>query len=582
MNRFALTLLLLLGLVMTLGAPLAGAQDAELPDLAPREVEITGDLTISFPTLRRQPIVGFNPPPRVPDIPMSRRPFTEAYAQRSVDLPPSPLQAPEPPQVSAIERRDAMTGLIEARLGAYLDRGLSADVCLIESESTSAQLMFDYFGTDGQDLVVSGTEMTTGRDQVQGGLRFEQRAGPVVLELDGSGHRASYGLFGAVPAPGSPALADADRKVSGFEGGIGLRNRAGSRTRFGVSLRSGLTRMESGLYDPAIRIDPATEREAGFLTLRSSAAIPIRDGEIRFSAEGSTMGLDDSGFPGSTVRSGVARSEVSWRYSRSLNLVGGAAVLGYDSASQTGADPARSTTWLAPIAGFEYTLSESMTLEGMVRPELEDGMLDRVLASSPVIMDEPILLPSVATMDARLGLNMQTEMATASVSGGWRDQPFRRYAFQPTASNRGYASGYPALGYGSSDVFFASVDLSVVPFRSLQIGVDAVWQQARLASTEDAVPYVSPLVFGGFAALGLLNGDLEARLEWIHESSRPADLEGTRTIGSLTSVQAMVSWFFHSNYGITTGIRDLGGDPEYWQRYTYESNVFYLGFRYRW
>ncbi|MDA0379276.1 MAG: hypothetical protein O2899_07270, partial [Bacteroidetes bacterium] len=63
MNRFALTLLLLLGLVMTLGAPLAGAQDAELPDLAPREVEITGDLTISFPTLRRQPIVGFNPPP---------------------------------------------------------------------------------------------------------------------------------------------------------------------------------------------------------------------------------------------------------------------------------------------------------------------------------------------------------------------------------------------------------------------------------------------------------------------------------------------------------------------------------------
>lgn len=578
MNRRLLFLGLLLGLV----APFARAQDAELPDLAPREVEITGDLTISFPTLRRQPIVGFNPPPRVPDIPMTRRPFTEAYAQRSADLPPSPLQAPEPPQVSAIERRDAMAGLIEARLGAFLDRGLTADVALIERESTSAQLLFDYFGTDGQDLVVSGSRVSTGRDLVRGGLRLEQRSGPIVLDVDGSGHKASYGLFGAQPSLGSPARLNPDRNVSGFEGGIGIRNRAGSRSRFGLAVRSGLTRMDSDLYDPAVRLDPATEREAGHLTLRSSLAFPIRDGEIRFGADASTMGLDDSGFPGSTVRSGVAWSEVSWRYSRNLNIVAGGALLGYDSASQTGTDPARSTTWFAPVAGMTYTLSESMSLEAMVRPVLDNGLLSAMMGSAPVLMDEAILLPSVATLDARLGLSLQTEMATASVAGGWRDQPFRRYAFQPATSTRGYASGYPALGYGSADVVFASLDLSIVPFRGLQIGLDAVWQHANLASTDEAVPYVSPLVFGGFAALGLLNGDLEARLEWIHESSRPADLAGTTTIGSLTSLQAMVAWFFHPNYGLTTGIRDLGGNPEYWQRYTYESNVFYLGFRYRW
>lgn len=578
MNRRLLILAMLIGLA----APVVRAQDVELPDLAPREVEITGDLTISFPALRRQPIVGFNPPPRVPDIPMSRRPFTEAYAQRSADLPPSPLQAPEPPQVSAIERRDAMAGLIEARLGAYLDRGLSADISLIESEGTSAQFQFDYFGTDGQDLIVSGSKLSTGRDQLSGGVRLEQRAGPIVLDVDGSGHKASFGLFGAEPSLGSPARINPDRTVSGFEGGLGIRNRAGSRTRFGVGVRSGLTRMDSDLYDPAVRIDPATEREAGFVTLRSSAAFPIRDGEIRFGADGSTMGLDVSGFPGSTVRSGVAWSEVSWRYSRNLNIVAGGAVLGYDSASQTGADPARSTSWFAPVIGLEYTLSDAMTLEAMVRPTLDNGLLGHTMQTSPVLMDEAILLPSVATVDARVGVSMQTEMATASLAGGWRDQPFRRYAFQPTVSNRGYSSGYPALANGSADVVFASLDVSVVPFRSLQIGLDAVWQQANLASTGDAVPYVSPLVFGGFAALGMLNGDLEARLEWVHESSRPTDLAGTTKVGSLTSVQAMVSWFFHRNYGITTGIRDLGGDPEYWQHYTYESNVFYLGFRYRW
>lgn len=582
MNRSLL--LILLGALLLSSAPssTAVAQDAELPDLAPREVEITGDLTISFPTLRRQPIVGFNPLPRVPDIPMSRRPFTEAYAQRSADLPPSPLQAPEPPQVSAIERRLAMTGLIEARLGAHLDRGLTADVALIETEATSAQLQFDYFGTDGQDLLVSGTEMSTGRDLVSGGLRLEQRTGPIVLDIDGGGHKASFGLFGAEPSLGSPARTNPDRTVSGFEGGIGIRNRAGSRTRFGLSVRSGLTRMESDLFDPAVRIDPATEREAGHLTLRSSAAFPIRDGEIRLGADGSTMGLDQSGFPGSTVRSGVAWTEVSWRYSRNLNILAGAAVMGYDSASQTGVDPARSTTWLAPIAGLTYTLSESMSLDATVRPVLDKGLLSNTMQAAPVIMDEAILLPSVATLDARVGLSVQTELATASVAGGWRDQPFRRYAYQPTVSNRGYVAGYPAFGYGSADVVYASLDVSIVPFRSLQVGLDAIWQQASLASTDDAVPYVSPLVFGGFAALSLLNGDLEARLEWIHESSRPADLAGSTSIGSLTSVHALVSWFFHPNYGLTSGIRDLGGDPEYWQHYTYESNVFYLGFRYRW
>ena len=95
MKQFALLVLFL----AAHSIPAFARQDTVLPDLAPREVEITGDLTIAFPTLRRQPIVGFNPPPRVPDIDSNRRPFTEAYGQASADLPPSPLQAPEPPSV---------------------------------------------------------------------------------------------------------------------------------------------------------------------------------------------------------------------------------------------------------------------------------------------------------------------------------------------------------------------------------------------------------------------------------------------------------------------------------------------------
>lgn len=577
MKAFFIAILLCLPALPTLAR-----QDVALPDLAPREVEITGDLTISFPALRRQPIVGFNPPPRVPDIPAGREPFTELYAQRSADLPPSPLQPPEPPQVSAIERRMAAEGLLDARVGAYLDRSLNADVTLLQSENTTALLDVDYFGTDGQDLVVSGTNVTTGRDAFRAGIDLEQRAGALAIGIAGSGFRSSYDLFGAVPDAGSPALADPKRTTSGFEGTLSLGTRSGARNRMRLEATTGLTNVNSELFDPAVRIDPASDREAGFLHLDLDTAFPIRDGEIRIKAVGSSMGLDTPGFPGSTVRSGLSTAELSWQYSARLMVNAGAAYLGFNSDAQTSLEPARSLSYFAPIAGVEYLVSDAVSVKAMARPIMSSGLLRDIISEVPVVMDEPVLLPSIATLDARLGVHVQAEVFTATVSGGWRDQPFRRVAYQPAGSIRGYGSGYPALDYRSTDVLFSAVDVSVIPFRGLQIGLDALWQQATLAATSEQAPYVSPLVMGGFVSLSMMDGDLETRLELHHESSRQADLSGSVDVPSFTTVSAMVSWFFHQNYGLTTGVRDLGGDPQFWQQYSYESNVFFLGFRYRW
>ncbi len=574
----------LLALVLTVlfVLPAEARQDAALPDLAPREVEITGDLTIAFPALRRQPIVGFNPPPRVPDIPSGRTPFTEAYAQRSADLPPSPLQPPEPPQVSAIERRVAAEGLIDVRLGAFLDRSVTADVTLLESEKTTALFDLDYFGTDGHDVVMGGSGLKTGRDVFKTSVGLEQRLGPVVWGIGGSGHRSSYGLFGAVPAPGSPALPNPTRVVSGFDGDLTLASRSGARNRFKIQTKAGLSQIDSDLFDPAVRLDPATDREAGFLEVDLMSAFPIRDGEIRLQASGNSMGLDASGFPGSTVRSGFSSAEISWDYSSRLSILAGAALLGFDSETQTGVDPTRTLSYVAPIAGLEYLVSESVSLTVVARPEMTSGLLGSVMEESPVVMDEPIVLPSIATMDANVAVQVQSEMLTASIGGGWRDQPFRRIAYDPVAGARGYATGYPQLDYRSTDVLYSNLDVSVIPFRGLQIGVDVLWQKATIAATSEQAPYTSPLVIGGFASIGLLDGDLESRVEVLHESSRSSDLLNTLDVPAFTTANVMVSWFFHQNYGITTGVRDLGSNPQFWRGYTFESSAFFVGFRYRW
>src|SRR5690625_5734953 len=76
----------------------AVAQDQEeapaLPDIAPRTVEIRGQLEINFPALERQPLVGFNPPPRIIDL-TNRLPYMEPYRISAAELPASPLQPPE-------------------------------------------------------------------------------------------------------------------------------------------------------------------------------------------------------------------------------------------------------------------------------------------------------------------------------------------------------------------------------------------------------------------------------------------------------------------------------------------------------
>lgn len=576
MKRFALLILFL----ATQALPAQARQD--LPDLAPREVEITGDLTIAFPTLRRQPIVGFNPPPRVPDIPSNRRPFTEAYRQESADLPPSPLQAPEPPSVSAIERRIPATGLLDIRIGAHLDRSADADIALLETPTTTALLDFSYFGTDGHDVVTAGNNLKSGRDLLSGGVSLEQRAGPLVVGVGVDGFRNKYGLFGSRPSFASPAQIDPERTFSGLEGSLSLKSRPGSRIRLGLETVAGQSHATTGLYDPDVRIDPATERDESYLKLATSAIFPIRDGSIRIEARGTSSGLDASGFPGSTIKSGMTGGYIKWLYSSKMEVRAGAYFMGFDSASQTGTDPARSLTWVAPLARIDYLVSKSITLTAGTEPSIGEALQREAFDSNPYLMDEPRILPTLTSFDASLGVVVQSDFVSASVKAGWRDQPFRRYAFQPASLNRGYLEGYPALAYDDARVMYSMVDVSVIPIRGLQVGVDALIQQTKLDAADVTAPYVSPMSIGGFVALSLLDGDLESRVDFLHEGARSSDLTEQNDVPAITRVNLMVSWFFHPNYGMTTGVRSLGSTQEFWSGYPMENNSFFLGFRYRW
>ena len=49
-----------------------------LPEINPQDIEIRSEFKARFPGLRRQPILGFNPKPRVFQIQADRMPFMES------------------------------------------------------------------------------------------------------------------------------------------------------------------------------------------------------------------------------------------------------------------------------------------------------------------------------------------------------------------------------------------------------------------------------------------------------------------------------------------------------------------------
>jgi hypothetical protein len=91
-------------IIFLMGIPtIAVAQDTApttlLPDIDPQDIEIRGEFVVRFPGIMRQPILGFNPRPRVFQIDPNRMPFIETVDQVVASLPISDLERPTAPEV---------------------------------------------------------------------------------------------------------------------------------------------------------------------------------------------------------------------------------------------------------------------------------------------------------------------------------------------------------------------------------------------------------------------------------------------------------------------------------------------------
>lgn len=78
------------------------SEQSLLPEIDPQDIEIRSQFQARFPGLRRQPILGFNPRPRVFQTDPNRLPFIESYDAVAANLQVGSLDRPEAPEFNPL------------------------------------------------------------------------------------------------------------------------------------------------------------------------------------------------------------------------------------------------------------------------------------------------------------------------------------------------------------------------------------------------------------------------------------------------------------------------------------------------
>lgn len=97
-----------------------GADNSLLPEINPQDIEIRSEFKARFPGLRRQPILGFNPKPRVFQIDPNRMPFMETRDEAVADISVTQLGRPVPPERTILTNPDRINAYIRAGFGSFL------------------------------------------------------------------------------------------------------------------------------------------------------------------------------------------------------------------------------------------------------------------------------------------------------------------------------------------------------------------------------------------------------------------------------------------------------------------------------
>lgn len=584
--------------------PGSGTPTPVLPDLAPREVEIRGELEIAFPTLQRQPLIGFNPPPRVIEIPAGRMPYVAPYKQEKDDLPPSPLIQPQPPAVSPLAGQTPVNGEFATGLGRYFSRFGQARGGIALGDPTAPALYgrLEYQGTDGHPLADAPEAARSRADLIEGTVGLTSAGGATRGGVEVDGFTQDYTLYGARLTNATPyGLAiplDSIPDRRGRGGGLTAWFEAGGPTSATIEgrVRLGAASYETDRFaDTPLRDDFAAsltdvlaraEQAERRVDADVLGEIPIAAGTLLLGGKAGAAGHDVRGEVDGSAAYADALGALRFVHARRFTVTAGARLLAF---SASGA-PEDDESWgfVSPVVRIETYPSARLRLYAENRPGVEPNALADLYRRNPYLFDEPYLRPTLRTIDAEAGLSFFTGPVQVAGRAGFRRSPNHLFFEERDAVAPGYDRGFFAARYGEADIMHAGGDVSVVLPAGFHATAGLSVRDGRLTEQDAEIPYFAPVVGQAMLSYSFDGSRGLAQLVGSFESVRPrAVRQDSVGLDPLGDADAYLDLDVRASYNISPAIGLLVrveniGRTERWMGYPRPPAVLTAGLRIHW
>lgn len=316
-----------------------------LPEIDPQDIEIRSQFKARFPGLRRQPILGFNPEPRVYQIDPNRIPFMESPEQVVADLPVSDLSRPDPPAYTPMHYSSDLNAFTRAGIGSYLTPEVQFwGVSRISNKSYIGGDL-DYNSSDGH------------LDNQASSFRFLEANGEYAIKLNSKSRLGLEGgfqnSFNHMPDIGvNPASDDARKRFGGFNFGANFEHHKNSVT--GWNIQGNMRYFQAELDNAGSFLNGESEEHVynGSISRRWAGAKVNETFTIKAGAKGGSF--DNSGFADSwlTGRAGVSYERL-FNYSTNVSV---------DASAYYTMNQFEDKIYVGPSLTVEHPLMEILTL----------------------------------------------------------------------------------------------------------------------------------------------------------------------------------------------------------------------------
>ncbi len=578
-------------------ATLAYAQDdpqePALPDIAPREVEILGQLEISLPSLQRQPLIGFNPPPRMAEIPANRRPHVEPYGQDRADLPESPLGAPQAPAISSLAGKQPINGEFEASAGRYLTRIVRGRAGIPLSPESAFYGRLDYQGSDGHRPYDSDTDLRAPFNTLEAvlGVQTVQSSWTAGAEFDGFADR--YKLYGVRTGLTTPSNGQSLPDRDGQEGAavLWLRTQGTAAASLDVRARIGSSQYQTDALsgqNTESSSDRTAYNEQRF-GLNLALDVPMGSNGLLLDGELSAAGLaaDENLEGNTTLYSGGAA--VRFRYQRAFNVKLGVRGMGFSADGDrltTTTDSDIQKGYIAPVIQVELYPAYGTRLYVQNHPGVEGNALPELFRKNPYLVALPVVQPTVRTINASGGIDLFAGPVQLAGEVGYEAAPNYLF-FEHSGGLLNVRQGLSEARYGEARIMRAGGNLSVVLPGGFQTTLSAALRDGTLTgddSDEDTtIPYFGPITGQAMLSYSFDRSRGLIQLVGTYESARFRDRAETRKIGDFFDLDVSASYQFSPSLGIVANVQNISaGYLERWDNYPIAPLVITGGMQVRW